>query len=69
MAKVGEAEPETLLAERLVPLRTVCAVTGLTRSTIYRMVATGAFPGPVKISKARVAWRERDVRAWLTSVR
>ena len=58
-----------LLAERLVPLRVVCAVTGLSRSTIYRMVGAGTFPRPVKISKARVAWRECEVLAWLASVR
>ena len=62
-------EHATLLAERLVPLRVLCAVTGLSRSTVYRMVAAGAFPKPVKISKGRVAWREREVLAWLASVR
>lgn len=59
---------ETLLSERLVPLRTVCIVMGLSRSTVYRMIAADAFPKPVKISRARVAWREREVQAWLASL-
>ncbi len=68
MTQVPLAESETLLAERLVPLRTVCAVTGLSRSTIYRNVADGSFPKPVSNSKGRVAWREREVLAWLASL-
>ncbi len=62
------ATEHALLAEQLVPLRIVCGVTGLSRSTVYRMVAAGAFPKPVKISQARVAWREREVHAWLASL-
>ena len=63
---------ETLPAAILVSLRNhslkmVCQATGLSRSTIYRRVADGEFPKPVKISKGRVAWRERDLLSWLES--
>ena len=68
MLPLQDAAERALLAERLVPLRLLCDVTGLSRSTVYRMVAAGAFPRSVKISKARVAWREREVLAWLASV-
>ncbi len=68
MAQVRVAESETLLAERLVPLRTLCAVTGLSRSTVYRKLSDRSFPKPVRISKGRVAWREREVLAWLSAL-
>jgi prophage regulatory protein len=61
-------ENSALLSERLVSLTPVCESTGLSRSTIYRLIANGDFPKPVKISKGRVAWREREVLAWLASV-
>ena len=41
--------------------------TGLSRSTIYAMMAEGAFPKPVRLGKRAVGWREADVRAWLES--
>lgn len=42
-------------------------MTGLSRSTIYAMMAEGRFPKPVKLSKRAVGWRESDVVAWLDS--
>jgi prophage regulatory protein len=40
---------------------------GLSRSTLYAMMAEGAFPKPVKLGKRAVGWHERDVRDWLNS--
>jgi len=42
-------------------------VTGLSRSTLYAMMADGAFPKPVKLGKRAVGWREEDVSEWLES--
>ena len=36
--------------DRIVRLKTVLARTGLSRSTIYRKIAEGAFPAQLKIS-------------------
>jgi predicted DNA-binding transcriptional regulator AlpA len=63
------AAEHALRAEGLVPVQVLCDVTGLSRSIFQHMVAAGAFPKSVKISKARVAWRRRQVLAWLASVR
>jgi prophage regulatory protein len=41
--------------------------TGLSRSTIYAMMAHGEFPRPVKLGKRAVGWRADDVAAWLES--
>ncbi|KAA9005944.1 helix-turn-helix transcriptional regulator [Histidinibacterium aquaticum] len=42
-------------------------MTGLSRSSIYDMMARGEFPKPVKIGRRAVAWREGDIVAWLNA--
>lgn len=39
--------------------------TGLPRATIYREMAEGRFPKPVKLSKRAVGWREHVIDAWI----
>ena len=41
------------------------ARTGLSRTTMRRLMHSGAFPRPVVIAKRAVAWRVSDVNAWL----
>lgn len=48
----------------LLRLPAVLQVTGLGRSTLYKLVAEDAFPAPVKLAKRAVAWRQDDVRRW-----
>lgn len=54
------AEPARLFAR----LPTVMQATGLGRSTIYRLVASGAFPRPVHLGPRAVAWRWSDLDEW-----
>lgn len=56
----GSAEPARLLAR----LPTVMQATGLGRSTIYRLVASGQFPRPVHLGPRAVAWRWSDLEQW-----
>ncbi|MBU3261729.1 AlpA family transcriptional regulator [Roseovarius sp. PS-C2] len=42
-------------------------ITGLSRSTLYAMMAEGEFPKPIKLGKRAVGWRESDIAAWLES--
>lgn len=35
------------------------------KSTIWRRVAAGTFPKPVKLSERVTAWKAEDIRAWL----
>ncbi len=39
--------------------------TGRSRSEIYRGVAAGTFPKPVKLSERSSAWPEHEVAAWI----
>lgn len=52
--------PGALTLERLTK---VCARTGLSRSEIYRRIAAGEFPKPVKIGRRASAWDSREVDA------
>ncbi len=42
-------------------------ITGLSRSTIYAMIASGDFPKPIKLGKRAVGWSEADLALWLES--
>jgi prophage regulatory protein len=53
--------------ERLLAEPDVHRLTTLSRSTRWRQVREGKFPAPVKITERRIAWRERDIVAWLTA--
>ena len=52
---------------RIIRRREVEAATGMSRSSIYRMVAAGEFPAPVKLSARSVGWKAGDVADWLES--
>ena len=49
---------------KLLRLPAVLQATGLARSTIYRMIAEGNFPAPIKLAKRAVAWRPDHIRQW-----
>lgn len=49
----------------LLPRRVVEDLTSLSRSSLYRLMKTGEFPQPVRVSTNRVAWREGDVKLWI----
>ena len=55
------------MEDRLLKRREVEEITGLSRSTIYRMVKTGQFPQPVRVGPKAVRWRLSDIIAWLES--
>lgn len=41
------------------------AKTGLSRSSIYRMIQEGKFPAPVRLGKRAVGWDSMAVQAWI----
>lgn len=42
----------------------VARLTGLSKSTINRMVAAGSFPPPLRIGTRARGWLARDLKAW-----
>lgn len=52
---------------RLLRLRDVRQLTGLSRSTIYRLQRAGTFPGCIKLSKQTTAWPAAEVAAVISA--
>jgi len=64
---IGSVRPSPAAGEMAVVflrLQTVIRVTGLSRSTLYRLIADEQFPRPVRLGPRAVAWRRTDVEAW-----
>lgn len=49
---------------RLLKISEVEHETSLHRATIYRRIAAGDFPPPIKVSERRVAWPLAVVESW-----
>lgn len=55
---------------RILRLKEVRQMTGLSRSTIYAEIAKGKFPKQVKLTGARsVGWHESAIEQWIESRR
>jgi prophage regulatory protein len=53
------------VADALLRLPTVQAITGLSKTTIYTLVARRDFPQPIRRGSRCTRWRSADVTAWL----
>jgi prophage regulatory protein len=54
-------------AYTLLRLPQVKARTGLSRSEVYRRIAAGDFPAPIKLGERASAWAEHEVTAWIAA--
>ena len=55
------------MGDRLLRRRQVEEITGMGRSSIYRLMQEGDFPPPVRVGPAAVRWKESDIMGWLES--
>lgn len=55
------------MTDRIYRRPQVEALVGLSRSTLYAMMAEGTFPKPVRLGRRAVGWRASDVAAWLAA--
>lgn len=56
------------MTSRILRLKDVKAMTGLSRSTIYAEIAKGNFPRQISLTGARsVGWHESAVVQWVES--
>lgn len=53
--------------DRVLRLREVRRLCGLSTATIYRRIATGDFPAAVNLGGRSVGWRLSDINAWIAS--
>lgn len=59
------ADEDPLKIDRMLRIREVVNVVGLSRSSIYSHIRNGLFPKPLLIGARATAWRASDIRAWL----
>ena len=52
-------------ALRLLRLPEVVSRVGLRRSALYRMIAAGTFPPPVRLGRRCSVWPSHDIDAWV----
>jgi prophage regulatory protein len=55
------------LPEMLLRAHAVCAITGLSVPTVYRLIAKGDFPRPVQITGHARAWKLSELMGWIES--
>jgi prophage regulatory protein len=62
-----EAPVDPRRITRLIRLKEVQHRVGLGRSTIYRWMAEGRFPEPVRLGGHSVAWAQDDIDTWIAN--
>jgi predicted DNA-binding transcriptional regulator AlpA len=51
--------------ERILRIQEVIEITGLSRTTIWRMERKGEFPARVQLGIGSVGWRLTEIKSWL----
>lgn len=54
--------------DRLIRMRDVTYLVGMSKATIYRKLKIGEFPRPVAMGGQAVRWRESDIAAYIASL-
>lgn len=54
-----------MIVSHFLRLPEVRTATGLSRSTIYRLITDGQFPKPIKLAARSVAWCAAEIEAWM----
>ncbi|MFY3327260.1 helix-turn-helix transcriptional regulator [Vibrio fluvialis] len=52
---------------RLIRLKEVMAMTGLSRSYVYQLIGKGYFPQSISLGARAVAWVQSEVQQWIDS--
>ena len=54
--------------KRIIKIKEVMFITGLSRSAIYAKIAENVFPKQIKLSERSVGWLEKEVHEWVESI-
>ena len=69
MGRQPPDQPATMQFDAILRLPHVLALTGLGRSSIYRLVAQGDLAAPVRLSARAIGWHRSTICQWLGSRR
>ena len=53
------------MSNRVIKIKDVSYQTSLSKTSIYRHIAEGTFPKPVRLGPQRIAFLEKDVENWI----
>ncbi|MFN9529506.1 MULTISPECIES: AlpA family transcriptional regulator [unclassified Pseudomonas] len=53
------------ISPALLRLPSVCALVGLSKSQVYRLIKAGEFPAAIQLGANSVAWPAERVHAWV----
>ncbi|MGF1789796.1 AlpA family transcriptional regulator [Photobacterium profundum] len=53
------------IPKKLITLKEVIALTGLSRSTIYKYISTREFPQQIPIGERSVRWEDGEIQSWI----
>ena len=54
------------VSQKILRRPAVQTMTGLTTSTLYRLIRNGQFPRPVRLGPQAVGWRIEEVTEWIS---
>lgn len=57
--------PSILQGERLLRLRDVLAIVGLSRAHVYNLIKQQLFPRPISLGSNCARWVQSEVQAWV----
>ena len=53
------------MTDRILRIRDVVKIVGMSKATIYRRAARGEFPEALKLGPGAVGWRESAIVQWM----
>jgi len=57
------------MTDQLLTMHEVCALTRLSRASVYRFIHAGDFPRQVKLGTRASRWRASDLARWMERLR
>ena len=54
-----------IIMQKIYRLKNVIEVTGMSRSTIYRLMDQDKFPKPIKLTQRIIGFLEEDIDQWI----
>jgi prophage regulatory protein len=54
-----------MTAPKILRASDVCTYTGLSRTTMYRLIRQRQFPAPIRLTTRTSGWMSDEVNAWL----
>jgi prophage regulatory protein len=67
METIGRDKSVKTVPDPIIRMPKVEELTGLKKSTIYKLIQTGDMPSAVQLSPRAVGWRQSEIIEWAAS--